>query len=350
MVNTSFAWHLSTSNNNGHWDYSLSWTSGDIAALPALIGDCTHSNSPADFSVVLNTSTQDMSDPPLDSNNSVQDQNIVPLNQFSTSGTFGSDPFQYGDTVARFSIVYENANQDCDNQIAVSPNFLIENLPFESDFPLSNGKPVTITPSADTWIKKDYPNENEGLSNILRLKSTGKNRALLKFDQAQIQAAIGNSNLSNATLRLTITNNGNNWSASGRTISLHRFMTDWTEGNGFINGAISPNRGTGQGATWGCAVDANIRNTLTDCITNWDMLNSTSWPFNNSVTSVNNISNNQTGTIDFDVTSDVSNFLNNSSNNFGWILKKEDESLSGEVSFGSRESITPPQLIITTQN
>ncbi len=49
IVNPSFAWHLSTYNNNGNWDYSLSWTSSDIAALPALTGDCTGSNSPADF-------------------------------------------------------------------------------------------------------------------------------------------------------------------------------------------------------------------------------------------------------------------------------------------------------------
>ncbi len=157
-----------------------------------------------------------MSDPPLDSNNSIQDQNIVPLAQFSTSGTFGSDPFQFGDTIARFSIVYENANQDCDNQVAVSPNFLIENMPFESDYPTVNQNSITLTPSADTWIKKDYPNENEGLSTFLRLKSTGKNRALVKFDQSQIQAAVGSSTISNATLRLKIVNNANNWSATGR--------------------------------------------------------------------------------------------------------------------------------------
>ncbi len=133
-------------------------------------------------------------------------------------------------------------------------------------------------------------------------------------------------------------------------ISLYRLSSDWVEGNGFINGAINPDRGTGQGATWGCSVDNNIRNTLTDCATSWDMLNNSTLPFVSLPTATNTIVNNQTGTIDFNVTTDLNDFLNSSSSNFGWILKKDDESLSGEVSFGSKESQFAPQLIITTQN
>ena len=61
------------------------------------------------------------------------------------------------------------------------------------------------------------------------------------------------------------------------------------------------------------------------------------------------ITNNQTGVIELDVTSDVQSFLNGSSQNFGWLLKKVDEGDTGRVNFGSKESSNFPKLIISFQ-
>ena len=56
-----------------------------------------------------------------------------------------------------------------------------------------------------------------------------------------------------------------------------------------------------------------------------------------------------TGTIAFDVTDDVVAFLSGTLENHGWVVKKEEETLSGHVAFASRESATPPQLLLTVQ-
>ncbi len=74
-----------------------------------------------------------------------------------------------------------------------------------------------------------------------------------------------------------------------------------------------------------------------------------SWPFMGTATATALISNNQTGTVDFDVTSDVQSFISNSSANYGWLIKKTDEGANGRVQFGSRQSSSTPQLIITPQ-
>ncbi|HVZ11801.1 MAG TPA: DNRLRE domain-containing protein [Patescibacteria group bacterium] len=207
---------------------------------------------------------------------------------------------------------------------------------------------VTLSPIADTYIKNGSQNENEGNSTFLELQSSGHRRNLVKFDQSSIQAAIGNSQNYTATLRFTITDNGNNWGTTGRTIEAHRLTQDWTEGNGFIDGNSPTYRGTGSGATWNCATDSNIANQNDDCSGSiaWNMDNSSSWPFVTNATSTKTIQNNQTGTVDFDVTADVQSFVNGSSQDFGWLIKKTDEGQNGRIDFGSRQTSSSPILIL----
>ena len=90
-------------------------------------------------------------------------------------------------------------------------------------------------------------------------------------------------------------------------------------------------------------------NSNDDCSgsTAWNMDNSSSWPFIGSATATILITNNQSGTVDFDVTSDIQSFISNSSTNYGWIVKKTDEGANGRVQFGSRQSSSTPQLIIS---
>lgn len=214
---------------------------------------------------------------------------------------------------------------------------------------VNNPGPNVLTPIADSYIKQGSPNENEGSSTFLRLQSTGHNRALVAFDESQIQSAVGSNSAFTAKLQLTITDNGNNWGTNGRTIELHRLTQNWVEGNGFIDGNNPSNRGTGSGTTWNCSTDSDIHNQNDDCSgsTKWNMTNNSLLPFVSAVTATTNITNNQTGVVELDVTSDVQSFLSGSNQNYGWLIKKTDEGQNGRVNFGSRETGNSPKLVIT---
>ncbi len=202
-------------------------------------------------------------------------------------------------------------------------------------------EPVTLYPISDSYIKQGSQNENEGAATMMRLQSSGKNRGLVQFSQSEIADAIGTSTTYSAKLYFTISDNGNNWGNSGRTVDLHRLTSTWTEGNG--NGNY---RGTGSGTTWSCAVDTNIANQSDNCSPSWNMTNSPSWPFVANPTSSTTITNNQSGEVEIDVTSDIQSFMNGT-NNYGWVLKKTDEGQNGRVEFGTKESGATPRLIIT---
>jgi hypothetical protein len=210
--------------------------------------------------------------------------------------------------------------------------------------------PVTITfnASADTYVRSGNDNRNEGAEQYLNLQSSGNNRSLIRFNQSAMQSAITGDVLS-AKLRLTIADNGNNWGTSGRTVDVHRLIADWIEGNG-----TDSVRGTGYGATWNCAIDSFIQNQAKDCSGSslWEMAqpnNSSVHPWAQALSATQTITNNQSGVVEYDITSDVASFLNGSSTNYGWIIKKTDEGQNGQVSFGSKESSNVPQLIVTYQ-
>lgn len=208
---------------------------------------------------------------------------------------------------------------------------------------------IAINPTADTYVRSGHANQNEGSSPFMRIQASGNNRALVRFDQSEIQSAIGNSTILSATLRLTITHNGNNWGANGRNIDIHRLTSDWTEGNG-----TESDRGLGEGATWNCAIDNLIENQTKGCngITEWEMgqpNNPAVHPWIETATATQMITNNQTGTVEFDVMTDIEEFHSGNINNYGWIVKKANEGQAGMVSFGTKESQFSPELIITYQ-
>jgi hypothetical protein len=127
--------------------------------------------------------------------------------------------------------------------------------------------------SADTYLRSGAPDTNEGGSTFLCLRASGDNRALVRFDQAALVQAVGSGMLVSASLELDITDNGDNWGSSGRTISAFRLTSDWVEGNGFVDQGSPPDRDTGSGATWVCAVDSDISDQGKDCSgpTEWEM-------------------------------------------------------------------------------
>lgn len=207
---------------------------------------------------------------------------------------------------------------------------------------------TTFTASADTYVKSGQDNRNVGGGTFMRLQSSGDNRSLVRFDQATMQNEIGNNEVLSAKLRVTIVDNGNNWGTTGRTIDVHRLVAGWSEGNGTENV-----RGTGAGATWECATDSNIANQAKDCTGNnvWEMgqpNNPAVHPWLATASATQTITNDQTGVVEFDVTTDVQAFMNGTSNN-GWIIKKTNEGQNGQVSFGTKESASVPQLVVTYQ-
>jgi len=207
---------------------------------------------------------------------------------------------------------------------------------------------VTFTSSADTNVRSGQGNRNYGGGDFMRIQSSGDNRALVQFDQGQLQSSISGAVLS-AKLRLTIVDNGNNWGSTGRTVDVHRLISDWLEGNG-----TESNKGTGVGSTWNCAIDSIISNTTKNCsgTTEWEMgqpNNPSVHPWVEIPTATQTITNNQTGIIEYDVTSDVVNFMNGTNTNYGWIIKKTNEAQTGSVNFGTKESMSIPQLVVIYQ-
>lgn len=206
---------------------------------------------------------------------------------------------------------------------------------------------VTLTADADSYVQGGQDHRNKGASTFMRLQSSGSNRSLVRFDQAAIESAVGEGTVLSAKLRVTITDNGDNWGAAGRTIDAHRLLKDWAEGNGTEN-----DRGTGAGSTWSCASDSQIANQSKDCSgnTEWEMgqpNNPAVHPWAEIASATQTITSNQSGVVEFDVTNDVASFVNGGSANYGWLFKKTAEGQNGMVAFGTKESTTPPQLVIT---
>ena len=198
-----------------------------------------------------------------------------------------------------------------------------------------------ISPNKDSFLTQGGPNSNEGANPILRIISSDKNRPVIAFDQTKIEIAAAGETLQSAKLRLYIIDNGNNWGSTGRNIAIHSLTQDWKEGNGWNTGNnIS---GDGSGVTWNCPIDTDISNNQNDCVTQWSGGSFTSVA-TNTVLITNDMTNQF---IEFDVTSDVQAFLDGTSNNFGWIIKKGDEALNGSLDFASKESIVNnPELLL----
>ena len=190
----------------------------------------------------------------------------------------------------------------------------------------------TLAPVADTYVRNISANQNQGSETRLSITDLGNHRSLVRFDQAQITSALAGAQVASAKLRLRITSNGSNWGATGRGVSAHRMTQTWVEAR----------------ATWNCPNDTNLNNSSPDCSPSWNMGNSSQWPFVSTPSSVATIKDGQTGVVEWDVTADVRAFVAGSAQNFGWLVRKADETRTGRAEFGSRESSQGPQLVIET--
>jgi hypothetical protein len=205
----------------------------------------------------------------------------------------------------------------------------------QDDAPLP---PLVFTSNADTYLRSGASNTNEGGNPYMRLQASGNNRALISFNLGQAPPQV-----SKATLYVTIAENAENWGNNlPRTVSAHRLLTGWTEGNG-TNSEVphwAQFRGSGPGATWSCPTDTNVANQVADPLGGllWKGGNgktSGDPPFYAPATAPGAGHDNTMGVgtvLAFDVTQDVLDGAE-----FGWLIKKDNESQSGKVTYYTRE-------------
>ncbi|HZP40782.1 MAG TPA: hypothetical protein VFD84_04625 [Candidatus Binatia bacterium] len=197
-----------------------------------------------------------------------------------------------------------------------------------SDFNVNvNGPPTTPPPPGpppekDATLLHSAKNANEGANPDLFVGT--QLRAVVGFDLS----GIAPGTVKRATLVSTIDGLRPplGWPAGGGTITVHRLLADFTEGNGHTFGLPPPEqaRGTGPGVTWNCATDANIANLARDC-------RSAFFPggFLAQPTASAAVTNGLGGTLAFDVTADVHAGAS------GWLLQKKTG--SGQIAFYSKE-------------
>lgn len=189
---------------------------------------------------------------------------------------------------------------------------------------------ATLTASADTYLRQGAPNQNQGAATFLLTQQSGQNRALVRIEQSEIAAHVGDGALVSATLELYIEHNANNWGSTGRTVDVHRLTANWTE----------------LGATWNCGIDANTANAQPDCSPQWN-----GGTFEAEATDSVLHTNGLTGWVQFDVTVDVEAFLTGAPN-YGWLIKKNDEGQSGQVEYTSRQGTVgqEPRLTLVVES
>jgi YD repeat-containing protein len=201
--------------------------------------------------------------------------------------------------------------------------------------PLGTSRAALVTSTVlqavgDTYIRNVFPNQNEGSSPILSVQIGGPHRSILYFDPEAIRATAAGQTLISAQVELTIEANGRNW-GPGRSISIHSMRQASTESQ----------------VTWSCAVDSNVANNLADCTgaAAWNMsATNGTLPFSSQATSSSLINNSLTGVVSLDVTNDVAAIVAGTDAGLGWLIKKVNETLSGTVSFASRETGSGPRL------
>jgi len=118
---------------------------------------------------------------------------------------------------------------------------------------------IALAASADTTLQRGLPDTNDGAN--LELGPGGGQEIVLRFSEDRIRQLLGDGELVAATLRLSQV------SRHGRARRAIRPLTDpFVEGNG---NRADADRGTGTGATWNCAEDADISDHVEECLQHW---------------------------------------------------------------------------------
>lgn len=239
----------------------------------------------------------------------------------------------------------------------------------------SSGPPAVLHVTADSTLRQDSPNTNEGANPRIRVSGSPIRRGIVQFDPQTLfdvqQEADWYGGVS-IYLTLHIAWNGNDWGQSDdHYVDVHPLPPGMyvAEGNGKFSGLPSGDttRGNGAGVTWNVPHDVNTADQKKTKAKNvprleWQGGSNVMGPATASVLHVNGLS----GQVSWDVTNDVRTGVS------AWIVKVRDERGSeqfpnrrklghdpfrGSVDYYSKEGaaeeigcVFPPQLQIVTFN
>jgi len=195
---------------------------------------------------------------------------------------------------------------------------------------------ANLSATEDTFINGGRPNNNAGRTSWVsagRDGTGGVRRGLLRFNLSSIPAG---STVTSAELQMTVTRVPGS-SPVNSTFDLFRLLASWSEGDkGGNNGASAS---TGQ-ATWNDRMRGTASWTTPGAKNNAIATASAS----TAVTAARNARYSWTGSR---MTDDVQLWVDNQSQNFGWLLTSRAESSSRSVrGFASRESSSRGMLMV----
>ena len=191
--------------------------------------------------------------------------------------------------------------------------------------------PVTLSPSKDNTLFSESGSESSGVGVSLFVgRTNGGNvrRALVHFDIAGTIPAGSTIDSVVLTLNMSRTN------AGAQTIQLHKLTADWGEGNS--NSAVG---GGGRGASAQSGDATWTHGSFGDASSSWT---SAGGDFSSAVSASASVAG--TGSYTLGTTaqmvSDVQEWLDDASNNFGWILTGNEGVNRTTKRFDSRENPT----------
>ncbi|MGE0041072.1 MAG: hypothetical protein AB7H88_16090 [Vicinamibacterales bacterium] len=115
---------------------------------------------------------------------------------------------------------------------------------------------------ADTFIREDEPNTNEGANPVLRVGVGPVSRGLVQFDRLALLSELQTHALASAVLVVTIANNHNTWGQDeNRGVDAFPLDVEFVEGNGAqaTLPAADEQRAFGPGATWNSPADPDCQ-------------------------------------------------------------------------------------------
>jgi hypothetical protein len=196
---------------------------------------------------------------------------------------------------------------------------------------------LTFNPSADTTLQEALPNNNfgDGFGGTSSLRAGGRAqggraRALMQFNVSSIPAG---STINSVTFTINV---AQSHGGSDSVFDLHRVTAAWGEGNKTDHGGSTASAGE---ANW----NSRFAGSSAWATPGGDFLAAVS--ASQTIGGFGAYTFNSTATL----VSDVQTWVNNSANNFGWLLNSESELTGGTIRrFGARGTpeVAQPTLTI----